>query len=124
MPNVQKPTLLTALRRRLAQAGTLVNIVSSPEMYTHEWTSFSTRGYQKNTSARDGDIVRIVTREFEHAQPAEDILCGPDGYRDVYQRSGLDVVATYRPLGKPDDPWQWVSEMDVAPWTIYVLKPA
>jgi SAM-dependent methyltransferase len=122
IPNAQKPRLLSALGRRLAVAGRFVNIVSAPAIYTHEWTSFSTRGYPNNTSARDGDVVRIVTREFEHAQPAEDVLCGPDCYRDVYQRSGLDVVATYRPLGKIDDGWPWVSEMDVAPWVIDVLR--
>jgi SAM-dependent methyltransferase len=124
VPNAQKPRLLSALGRRLAVAGRLVNIVSSPDIYIHEWTSFSTRGYSENTGARDGDVVRILTREFEHAQPVEDILCGPDRYRDVYQRSGLAVVATYRPLGKADDGWPWVSEMDVAPWAIDVLKRA
>jgi hypothetical protein len=124
IPNAQKPRLLSALGRRLAAAGRLVNIVSSPEIYTREWASFSTRAYPQNTSARDGDVVRIVTPEFEHAQAAEDILCGPDCYRDVYHRSGLAVIATYRPLGKSDDGWPWVSEMDVAPWVIDVLKPA
>jgi hypothetical protein len=31
-------------------------------------------------------------------------------------------VSTYRPLGKKDDGPVWVSEIQVAPWTIYVLK--
>jgi SAM-dependent methyltransferase len=122
IPNSQKSHLVSALRRRLAVAGRLVNIVSSPDIYTHEWTSFSTQSYPTNTSARDGDVVQIVTREFANARPAEDILCGPDCYRDLYQRSGLDVVATYRPLGRTDDGWPWISEMDVAPWIIDVLK--
>lgn len=120
IPNTEKPRLLSALGRRLAVAGRLVNIVSSPEIYTHEWASFSTREYPENARARDGDVVRIVTREF--AQPAEDILCGPDCYRDVYRQSGLDVIATFRPLGRADDAWPWVSEMAVAPWVIDVLK--
>lgn len=124
IPTAQKPRLLSALGQRLAPAGRLVNLVSSPEIYTHEWTSFSTRMYPENARARDGDVVRIVTREFGHAQAAEDILCGPDCWRDVYQRSGLDVVATYRPLGKSGDGWPWVSEMDLPPWIIYVLTRA
>lgn len=124
IPNAQKPRLLSALGQRLAVSGRLVNITSSPEIYTHEWASFSTREYPENMRARDGDVVRIVTREFEHAEPAEDILCGPDCYRHLYQRSGLDVVATYRPLGKIDDGCPWLSEVDAAPWVIDVLKPA
>jgi len=35
-------------------------VFSSPEIYTHEWTSFSTRDYPDNERARDGDMVRIV----------------------------------------------------------------
>jgi SAM-dependent methyltransferase len=122
IPNAQKAPLLGALARRLAGAGRLVNIVSSPEIYTREWTSFSTLAYPENANARDGDVVRIVAREFARGQPAEDILCGPDCYRDVYQRSELEVVATYRPLGRTDDGWPWISEMDAPPWVIDVLK--
>jgi len=122
IPNARKPDLLHSIARRLAPAGRILNVVSSPDIYNHEWTSFSTREYPENAHARDGDVVRIVTREFEHAQPAEDILCGPDSYRAIYERCGLDVVATYQPLGRKDDGPAWVSEMQVAPWTIYVLK--
>ena len=124
IPNPRKPALLHSIARRLAPAGRFLNVVSSPEIYTHEWTSFSTREYPENAQARDGDVVRIVTREFEDAQPAEDILCGPESYRRLYERCGLDIEATYRPLGEKDDGPVWVSEMEVAPWTIYVLKHA
>jgi len=122
IPNARKPNLLASIARRLAPTGRFVNVVSSPEIYSHEWASFSTRQYPENAQATDGDVVRIVTREFEHAQPAEDILCRPDSYRTMYDQSGLEVVATYRPLGQKDDGPAWVSEMQVAPWTIYVLK--
>ena len=122
IPNARKPDLLQSLARRLAPSGRIINVVSSPEIYHHEWTSFSTRGYPENAQASDGDVVRIVTRGFAHAQPAEDILCGPESYRTIYERSGLEVVAAYRPLGTSEDGPAWVSELQVAPWTIYVLK--
>ena len=122
IPNARKPDLLNSIARRLAPSGRVVNVVSSPEIYSHQWTSFSTLEYPENRQARDGDIVRIVTREFTQPQPAEDILCGPESYLAIYERCGLNVVATYRPLGEQNDGPAWVSEMDVAPWTIYVLK--
>jgi ubiquinone/menaquinone biosynthesis C-methylase UbiE len=120
IPNSKKPDVLHSIARRLAPAGRFVNVVSSPEIYSHEWASFSTSEYSANAEARDGDVVRIVTREF--ARPADDVLCGPDSYRTLYERSGLDGVATYQPLGKAEDGPMWVSETQVAPWTIYVLK--
>ena len=38
--------------------------------------------------------------------------------------AGLDVVDVRRPLGDPAEPYAWVSETSVAPWSIYVLQAA
>jgi SAM-dependent methyltransferase len=124
IPGPQKPVLLRTLSRLLAASGCIVNIVSSPEIYTHEWVSFSTRSYPENQRARDGDVVRIVTTEFRDGRPAEDILCTDEAYRVLYARAGLEVVADCRPLARGDEGWPWVSETRVAPWVIWVLKSA
>jgi SAM-dependent methyltransferase len=121
IPGAAKAGLFRALGRLLAGTGRVVNIVSSPEMYTHEWATFSTRDYPENRAARNGDVVRIVTTDFRNPPPAEDILWDDEAYRAVYARAGLDVVATYRPLAGPGDPGEWKSETDVAPWVFYVL---
>src|SRR5579864_4814701 len=55
IPAALKSHRFRTLRRLLAETGRIVNIVSSPEIYTHEWTSFSTRDYPENDRARDGD---------------------------------------------------------------------
>jgi SAM-dependent methyltransferase len=121
IPAARKPALLRDLRDLLAPAGRLVNVVSSAEIYTHEWASFSTRDFPENRKALDGDVVRIVTTEFAGGRPCEDVLCTDDEYRRLYSAAGLEVVASHRPLGKPDDGEAWVSETHVAPWTIWVL---
>ena len=54
-------------------------------------------------------------------RPVEDILWTDEGYRDVYAASKLTVIETHCPLGRVSEPWPWVSETTVAPWTIYVL---
>jgi len=109
---------LTAL---LNASGKLISVVSSPEIYLHEWVSFSTKDYPENRNARTGDVVRIVTTDFADRRPAEDILCTDESYREIYARSDLDVIATYRPLGRGEDPYPWVNETRIAPWVIYVL---
>ena len=48
--------------------------MSSPEIYLHEWASFSTKEYPENRFARSGDVVRIITKDFADRRPAEDIL--------------------------------------------------
>lgn len=121
IPADQKRGLFCALRNLMAPSGRLINIVSSPEIYLHEWASFSTKCFLENKDAKTGEIVRIVTREFKSGKPAEDILCTPDAYRAIYDECELGIVAEERPLGRDEDGVTWLSETKIAPWTIYVL---
>jgi len=120
-PMADKPHLLKALGDRLDTHGRIVNVVSSPQIYIHEWVSFSTRSFPENRHASDGDVVRIVTTAFPHGRPCEDVLCRDETYRRLYSDAGLEVVADYRPVATGDEGIPWVSETRVAPWVIWVL---
>jgi len=119
-----KVRLFTGLRRLLSARGRLVNLVSTPEMYVHEWASFTTRDYPENRQARSGDIVRIVTTDHPDRRPVEDVLCSDKEYRAIYTAAGLGLLRTHRPIARGDEGIAWVSERDVAPWAIYVLGRA
>ena len=121
IPADQKNGLFRALRNLMAPSGRFINIVSSPEIYLHEWASFTTDCFPTNKNAKTGEIVRIVTREFKSEKPAEDILCTTEAYRTVYDECGLGIIAEERPLGREEDGVTWLSETKIAPWTIYVL---
>lgn len=121
-PASEKPRILRALARLLAPAGRIVNIVSTPELYTHEWVSFSTRQFPDNRTARNGDQVFSVTTQFQNGKPAADVLCTEEGYREIYRLAGVELEALHKPLGREEDGWPWVSELEIAPWAIYVLK--
>jgi trans-aconitate methyltransferase len=116
-----KMRLFRDLVALLNASGKLISVVSSPEIYLHEWASFTTKDYPENRNARTGDVVRIVTTDFADRRPAEDILCTDESYRQIYSGSGLTVIATYRPLGTAEEPYPWVNETRIAPWVIYVL---
>lgn len=117
-----KVALFGALRAVLRHSGRIVNLVSAPEIYTHEWASFSTKDFPENRQAQTGDVVRIVMLDVADRRPVEDVLCTDRAYREVYAQAGLDVVAMFQPLGRPEEPHPWVSETTVAPWSIYVLR--
>ncbi len=116
--------LFTELARVLKANGKIVNLVSSPEVYWHEWASFTTKDFPENRRAKCGDVVRIVVTALEDKRPVSDIIWPDEAYREVYTKSGLEVVDVHRPLGRPDEAYKWVNETTIAPWTIYVLgKP-
>ena len=122
IPGDSKLRIFCDLAALLGSSGTLINVVSSPKIYLHEWASFSTRKFlRQNRLARSGDKVRIVTTEFPDSRACVDILCADETYRDLYARAGLRVVALWTPLANGDEPYKWVSETTIAPWAIYVL---
>lgn len=112
----------TEIRKLLNNEGRLVNVVSSPEIYVHEWASFSTKDYPENKRARSGDKVRIIQTDIEDKRPVEDVVWTDEYYQETFKRAGLELVKTYKPLAKEDEPYEWVNETKIAPWVIYVLK--
>lgn len=117
-----KAIILRDLRGLLNASGKLVSVVSSPEIYLHEWASFSTKDFPENRNARAGDLVRIVTTDFPNHRPTEDVLFTDEAYRDVYKEAGLTVVAMHKPIAHGDEPYPWINETRIAPWVIYVLS--
>jgi hypothetical protein len=112
------------VERALAPRGRLIAVVSSPEIYVHEWASFSTRDFPENRSAAVGDTVRIVMLDVPDRRPVEDVLCTDAAHREIFARAQLAILETLRPLARGGEPVKWVSETRVAPWTIYVLGDA
>jgi ubiquinone/menaquinone biosynthesis C-methylase UbiE len=124
IPDQQKTVALRELRRLLAAGGRLVVVVSSADIYWHEWASFSTRDYPANRTARDGDTVRIVMLDVPDRRPVVDILCSDARYRELFEAVGLRVMEAVRPLAMGTESVQWVSETTVSPWALYMLGPA
>lgn len=116
--------ILKEMSRVLKPGGRIVNLVSSPEMYTNEWASFSTKDFPGNWKASGGDSVLVINTDIADNRPVEDIFKSNEDYRQIYESSGLEIVNAYKPLAKPDEPYEWVNETKIAPWTIYVLKKA
>lgn len=122
IPGVEKrQALFRELRRLLSPRGRIVLLGSTPDIYTHEWASFSTRDFPENRNAKSGDSVRIVMKDVEDRRPVEDILWFHRDYLDLFAATRLELLTEHRPLGRDDDPYEWLSETTVAPWVIYVV---
>ncbi len=118
----RKVARFAGLRGLLREGGRLVSLVSSPDIYVNEWASFTTHRFAGNFVAKTGDPVYTEMTDVEDRRPVEDILWRDEDYHEVYRRSGLEVIETYRPLGRGDEGIAWVSETRIAPWVIYALK--
>ena len=124
IPETRKTKIFCDLRRLLSPSGVIISVVSSPEIYTHEWASFTTKAFSENAQARSGEVVRIIVTDHQDQRPVEDILCTDESYRRIYRRAGLKVGEVLKPLAKGDEGYPWINEIRIAPWTIYVLSNA
>jgi SAM-dependent methyltransferase len=124
IPGVEhRAGLLRGLAALLRPHGRVVLLVSAPELYTHEWASFTTLEFADNRTARSGGSVWVVMKDVEDRRPINDLIWFDADYRTLFADAGVDLLATHRPLGRADEPYEWVSEQDVSPWSIYVAAP-
>lgn len=119
---VKRPRLLRSLRSLLTDSGLIVMLGSTPEIYTHEWASFTTKDFPENRQARSGETVRIAMKDVVDARPVVDLMWFHDDYRELFAAAELDLVHHCKPLGREDEPYPWIAETSIAPWVIYVLK--
>jgi len=122
IPMENKIEIFSKLKSILNKDGILINLVCSPEIYFNEWASFSTKNFPENKKLKTGSIVKIITTDFNDSRPCYDILCFDKDYKKIFKKTKLNLIDTYRPLAKLDEPYKWINETKIAPWTIYVLK--
>jgi SAM-dependent methyltransferase len=117
----QRVGVLRGLRKLLKRDGRIILLDSTPEIYTHEWASFTTSAFPQNRTAKGGDTVRIVMKDVADQRPVVDVVWFHEDYLHLFAVSGLDLVASHKPLGRENEPYRWESELSIAPWVIYVL---
>jgi len=121
-PVDNKISIFRQLGNVLNKDGIIINLVSSPDIYTHEWVSFSTKDFSENKKARSGDKVQIVMKDIPDHRPVVDILCTNEEYQRIYKLAGLSVVDVLYTYGAENEGYEWVNEGDVSPWVIYLIK--
>lgn len=109
------------LASALKEGGKIVMVVSSPEIYLHEWASFTTKAFPENRHARSGDKVKIIMKDTHDQRPVEDVVWSDAAYRDIFDQTGLQVLEMHQPLGREDEPHLWINETSISPWVMYIL---
>ncbi|MBN2104522.1 class I SAM-dependent methyltransferase [bacterium] len=123
IPHVdRRMNLMNQLKSMLKPDGVILLLDATPEIYFHEWTFFSTRDFPENREKMSGEKVKIIITDTDDPRPVEDIIWCDSDYQDLFRRTGLRLIASYEPLGRRDEPIDWVNETEIAPWIIYVLR--
>jgi SAM-dependent methyltransferase len=123
IPDVDLRTqILGSLKKLLVNSGTFILLASTPEIYTNEWCSFSTKDFPENRKAKSGDLVQGIMTDVEDKRPVTDTIWFHHDYEKLFQAVDFNIASIYRPLGLENEPYDWISETRIPPWVIYVLK--
>lgn len=96
VPTLEKKVRnIKEIGKLLRPDGKIINVVSSPEIYTHEWASFSTQDFPENKYAKSGDKVRIIQTDIENKRPVEDVAWTNEYYQMTFEKACLELVRTY-----------------------------
>ena len=118
----RRAEILRGLRRLLERDGRIVLVDCTPEIYVNETASFTVRDFPENRAAKSGDEVRVVMKDVEDRRPVTDIVWFHEDYLAMFAAADLELVAHHLPLGRDDEPYDWITETTIPPWVIYVLK--
>ncbi|TSA38727.1 MAG: class I SAM-dependent methyltransferase [Porphyromonadaceae bacterium] len=114
--------ILVSLHDLMKPTGRMICLDSTPELYTNEWASFTTKDFPENWHAKTEDLVRDIMLDVEDRRPVEDIFWTESDYHKLFDLAGLEIEETYKPLGRDNEPYTWISEKEIAPWIIFVIK--
>ena len=117
-----RQNILKNLKELLKPNGTMICLDANPLLYHNESASFTTKDFPENKAAKTGDIVKVIMNDVEDKTPIHDVFWTEDDYRDLFESVSFHVEKIYRPLGKPDEPFEWKMETTIPPWLIFVLN--
>jgi SAM-dependent methyltransferase len=117
-----RTNILKGLRDLMKPTGRMICLDSTPELYVNEWASFTTKDFPENWTAKTGDIVHDIMLDVEDRRPVEDIFWSLEDYNKLFNLAGLKIELTYKPLGYNNEPFDWKSEKEIAPWMIFILN--
>jgi hypothetical protein len=107
----------------LNENGILLLITGSEELHSpkRDWLSYDV-SFPENESLESGALCKVKNKEV--GAEFYDYHWTDSDYREVFEKAGLEVIESHRPLGLPRDGYPWLSESEVSPHQIYLLKRA
>ena len=125
--------MLKIIQPLINTTGVLIvtNCASKAYKKANKWYSFN-NDFPENepVEIRNGKLkfkddqpikVQITTNDKETSYTFFDFFHSGRSYRDAYEKAGLQLAETHKPVGSISDHLPWKSEMNFSPYKIHVL---
>ena len=113
--------ILTDLFRVLRDNGIFIVITGSEELHSRKmnWLSYNT-DFPENTHLASGSLTKIQNKIV--GTIFYDYNWLDNDYQKLFQENGFELLETHHPFGTYEDGYEWKSELEHSPFSIYVLR--
>jgi ubiquinone/menaquinone biosynthesis C-methylase UbiE len=111
--------IMQEIYRVLKPGGIFITLVCSEDCYNNDWTTTNTK-FPENDNLQSGDKVKVYFKDIDLT--ILDYYWKDKDYKEVFAKSDLQLIASYNPMGRENDGYQWAKEKELSPYTIYILK--
>jgi SAM-dependent methyltransferase len=111
--------ILAELKRVLKHNGVIVFVTGSNDFYKGNWVSVTFDFPENHREVRSGETVKVLIKGTDVV--LYDYYWTEDDYAKTAERAGLRIRDVLIPLGRDDEPIEWLDEKRSGPISIYVL---
>ncbi len=111
--------ILFEMKRVLKQDGFLIIVTGSTERCQGNWVSTSYDFPENKRTLHSGDTITLLIRGTSVI--LHDYYWTEQDYEQAFNHVGLRMREILKPLGRDDDPIEWLDEKTIAPFLIYGL---
>lgn len=111
--------ILFEMKRVLKRDGFIIIVTTPTEHYKANWVSFSYDFPENKRAIHSGEAVKLLIRGT--GVILYDYYWTEQDYEQVFNHVGLRMTEILKPLGRDDDPVEWLDEKTIAPLLIYRL---
>lgn len=112
--------ILSEMKRVLKPDGVIIFVTGPAEGFNGNWISFSYDFPENKKNFRSGDIAKLLIRGT--GVILYDYYWKEQDFRKVIKDVGLNLIELQKPLGRKDDPIEWLDEDKLPYMVVYILN--
>lgn len=107
------------MNRVCTKKGVVISVINSDFLFKKNWFSINTN-FPENQVLKSGTIAKIYLTDVNII--LQDYFWFEQDYIECFLKSGFSKIKIHRPLGVETDGYPWISELNYAPFCVYLCQ--
>ena len=109
-------SIFKEMKRICKIGGVILSVTNSNFLFEKTWLTVK-NNFSENNNLGSGSIAKLYLSD--PGVYIQDYFWSEEDYLNVMKTSGFDIIDIFKPLGKPEEGYQWLDELQYPPYSIY-----